>query len=87
MQDFLVVEGYGKVLFLEENNAEKNAEGKGEESALLHIENFAEICETLNKEELETAVKEAVEEIKKKTAKVDAAAFTVLVLCVCWMNI
>lgn len=75
MQDFLVVEGYGKVLFLEENNAEKNAEGKGEESALLHIENFAEICETLNKEELETAVKEAVEEIKKKTAKVDAAAF------------
>lgn len=75
MQDILFVEGYGKILFLEDNISGKNISGGAEESALLHMENFAGMCETLNKEELETAVKEAVEEIRKKTTKLDTAAF------------
>lgn len=75
IKDFLVVEGYGKVVLFE-NTREPDTLKSGEiQIDLFSAEKLLGICETLNLEELEQSTKRIVDEIKGNHVKLDSAAF------------
>lgn len=75
IQDFLAVEGYGKVIFYDKALTEHSTlSDKGLQKSF-SIKKLSTICETLDLEELEQVAQEFVKEIKENKVKLDSAAF------------
>ena len=75
IQDFLAVEGYGKVIFYDKALTGHSAINGGEFHKSFSAQKLNRICETLNLEELEQAAQEFISEIKENRMKLDSAAF------------
>lgn len=75
IQDFLPVEGYGKVIFFEDALMETESMKDGMAKDTFSVKKLSAICETLNTDELEQTAGELVEEIKKSGILMDRAAF------------
>lgn len=75
IRDFLVVEGYGKVISFEGGITPNTMSRNGVTGNSFQVQELASVCETLNLEELEQITGKIVGEIKENGIKLDNAAF------------
>lgn len=72
IQDLLIVEGYGKTVFFEEQPLDYSATEKKVLQDLVYTEKLETICETLNEEELDQTAGRLIEELKRGDIKLDS---------------
>lgn len=82
IQDFLAIEGYGKINLVEDTMGLNTISRSGISNDFLSAEKLMTICENLNLEELKQAARGITEEIRENSVKLENAIFLCIrVMC------
>lgn len=75
IQQLLVLEGYGKIIFFGEDISTDRNKKFGENNRLINTEKFAAICEASNLKELKQIEQETIQKLEQNIGSIDDAIF------------